>query len=375
MSRVELKDIHVRYGMHDAVQGLSFVCEDGRLTCILGPSGAGKTTTLKAIAGILTLRDGAVFIDGKDMTAVASQQRELAMTFEGYNLYPHYTVYENLAFPLKSPRRKETYNPSTLDARVREIARMLEIEPLLERYPKEISGGQKQRVGLGRMLVRENPSAYLLDEPIAHLDAKLRHQMVGEIKRIHEELKNTMLYATPDAGEAVALADEIIFLNNGELIQMGSPEDLVLKPANTFVAGFIGDPKINFFKGKIIRRNGDFIFRNSVGNFLITKKDFEFLTQRYRFEEDQNIILAIRPQYCSYTFEKPEYNCIDAPLGVCLVELRGDSVVITLESGDEHYLIKVQEVDNRLEIDSSIWFTFNPVHIHIFDEAGQNLVR
>ena len=375
MSKIELKDLYVRYGMHDAVKNLSFTCEDSGLTCLLGPSGAGKTTTLKTIAGILTLTSGKISIDGKDMTTVASQERNLAMTFEGYNLYPHFNVYENLSFPLKSPRRSGKYDDKKIDSRVREIARMLEIEPLLDRLPKEISGGQKQRVGLGRMLVRENPAAYLLDEPIAHLDAKLRHQMVGEIKRIHEELKTTMLYATPDAGEAVALADEIIFLSDGCLMQQGTPEDLVLKPANTFVAEFIGDPKINFFQGKLVRSNGNYIFENKDGNFLLHKDDYITIHEKYAFEEGQEVILGVRPQYCSYSFEKPDYNCLDAPLRACLIELRGDSVVITGEIGEEHYLIKVTEVDSRLKIDNNIYFVFNPHHIHIFDLSGQNLIR
>ena len=224
------------------------------------------------------------------------------------------------------------------------------------------------------MLVRENPAAYLLDEPIAHLDAKLRHQMVGEIKRIHEELKTTMLYATPDAGEAVALADEIIFLHEGSLVQKGAPEDLVLKPVNTFVAEFIGDPKINFFQGQMVRRDGDYVFKNSSGNFILQKEDFKALHEKHSFEEDQDIIIGVRPQFCSFSIEKPDYNCLDVPLRVCLIELRGDSVVITLELGDEHYLIKVKEVDNRLKIDSNIYFTFNPHNVHIFDSSGQNLI-
>ncbi|MCD6446829.1 MAG: ABC transporter ATP-binding protein [Candidatus Marinimicrobia bacterium] len=375
MSKIELKDIYVRYGMYKAVRGLSFTCEDGRLTCILGPSGAGKTSTLKAIAGILTLSDGAIFIDNRDVTMVASQDRELAMTFEGYNLYPHFTVYENLSFPLKSPRRRNSYNEASIDKRVREIATMLEIKPLLDRLPREISGGQKQRVGLGRMLVRENPSAYLLDEPIAHLDAKLRHQMVGEIKRIHKELGKTMLYATPDADEAIALADEIIFLNEGRLVQIGSPEDFILKPANTLVAEFIGDPKINFFNGKMMKKDGDFIFKSRQCSILIRQDDFSLLQRKYAFEENQNITLAIRPQYCSYSYEKPEYNYLDTPLCVCLEELRGDSVVLSLGLEDERYLVKVKEIDNRLKIGDNIWLTFNPHHVHIFNEAGQNLIR
>jgi len=159
------------------------------------------------------------------------------------------------------------------------------------------------------------------------------------------------------------------------LVQIGSPEDFILKPANTLVAEFIGDPKINFFNGKMMKKDGDFIFKSRQCSILIRQDDFSLLQRKYAFEENQNITLAIRPQYCSYSYEKPEYNYLDTPLCVCLEELRGDSVVLSLGLGDERYLVKVKEIDNRLKIGDNIWLTFNPHHVHIFNEVGQNLIR
>ncbi|MBN2324852.1 MAG: ABC transporter ATP-binding protein, partial [Spirochaetes bacterium] len=307
MSTIEIRDIRVHYGAHEAVKDLSFICKDGAFTCILGPSGAGKTSTLKAVAGIVSLISGSIMIEGNDMVGLPPQKRNVAMTFEGYNLYPHYTVYENFAFPLHSPLRKGEYDDKAIDERIRSIAKLLEIDFLLDRYPKEISGGQKQRVALGRMLVRENPAAYLLDEPIAHLDAKLRHQMVGELKRIHAELKATMLYATPDAEEAIALADVIIFISEGQIVQIGTPEELILKPATMFVAEFVGEPKINFFPCTL---KGEGVFEGETQKIVIDSEGFKMLQKKYAFSNGQRVNLAIRPQYCGFSVEKPKTNFI-----------------------------------------------------------------
>jgi len=372
MSMIEIKDIRVHYGAHEAVKDLSLTCRDGAFTCILGPSGAGKTSTLKAVAGIVNLVSGSIVIDGNNMEGLPPQKRNIAMTFEGYNLYPHYTVYENFAFPLHSPLRKGDYDEKAIDERIRSIAKLLEIDFLLDRYPKEISGGQKQRVALGRMLVRERPAAYLLDEPIAHLDAKLRHQMVGELKRIHTELKATMVYATPDAEEAIALADVIIFISGGRIIQAGTPEDLILKPKTMFVAEFVGEPKINFFACTV---KGEGVFEGKTQKVRIDSEGFKLLQKKYSFEKGQRVNIGIRPQYCGSATGKPKTNFIEPEMNVNVIEPRGDSVIVTLWSGKDNCHIKQKELVEGLEMDAKVYMTLQPQHIHIFDENGINLIR
>lgn len=372
MSTIRINSIRVHYGAHEAVKDLTFSCNDGELTCILGPSGAGKTSTLKAIAGVVSLVSGSVLIDGNDMAGLPPQRRNLAMTFEGYNLYPHFTVYENFAFPLRSPSRRHNYDEKDMDKRIRDIAELLEIDFLLDRYPREISGGQKQRVALGRMLVRENPAAYLLDEPIAHLDAKLRYQMIGELKRIHSELKATMVYATPDAEEAIALADVIVFINNGEIIQIDAPEELILEPATMFVAEFIGEPKINFFPCTV--RDGD-LFEGETQKIYLDNKDFKQLQEKYGFKTGQRVTIGIRPQYCSFTSQKPDKNYVYPEMEVNVVEPRGDSVIITLWAEKEPYHIKQKELGGELKMYSKVWMLLEPANIHVFDENGRNLLR
>jgi multiple sugar transport system ATP-binding protein len=372
MSTIEIKDIRVHYGAHEAVKDLSFSCEEGKLTCILGPSGAGKTSTLKAVAGIVSIVSGRVVIDGHDMAGLPPQKRNLAMTFEGYNLYPHFTVYENFAFPLRSPLRKGDYDENAMDKRIRNIAKLLEIDFLLDRFPREISGGQKQRVALGRMLVRENPAAYLLDEPIAHLDAKLRHQMVGELKRIHMELKATMLYATPDAEEAIALADIIIFIDGGQIVQVGTAEEMILEPATMFVAEFIGEPKINFFQCSVKEEN---VFEGETQRIHIDPESFKKLQEKYAFSKGQRINIGIRPQYCSFATKRPKTNHVDPEMNVNVIEPRGDSVIITLWAGKEICHIKQKELKGELKMYSKVYMTVEPSNIHIFDENGKNLIR
>ncbi len=246
MAKVELTNITKRFGKVTALNDVSITIKDGEFFVLLGASGAGKSTTINVISGIELPESGKVFLDNGDVTNAFPQDRNIATAFESYALYPHFTVYQNLMFPLESSRRKRTYTKESRDKQVHEVADMLGIEDLLERYPRELSGGQKQRVALGRTLVRR-PKAYLLDEPIAHLDAKLRHHMRSELKKIQRELGITTLYATPDQLEALSMADTVAVLNKGKLEQLGTPDEIYYKPVNLFVAVFVGDPPMNVF--------------------------------------------------------------------------------------------------------------------------------
>ena len=261
MANVVLQDIWKQFGETQALQGVSFECKDGEFFCLLGPSGAGKSTTIKVISGLETPDKGEVILDGKPITRLFPQERSMATAFESYALYPHLTVFENLAFPLKAPIRASRYTKDELEKRVKEIANMLGIGELLARYPRQLSGGQRQRVALGRALVRK-PKVYLLDEPIAHLDAKLRHRMRGELRKIQAELGITTIYCTPDQLEALSMADTVAVINKGKIEQIDDPDEIYHRPVNVFVARFVGDPPMNILDsdleaGSVVVQSGD----------------------------------------------------------------------------------------------------------------------
>ncbi|MCO4769953.1 MAG: sn-glycerol-3-phosphate ABC transporter ATP-binding protein UgpC [Deltaproteobacteria bacterium] len=246
MATVELRDVGKLYGDTRAVQGVNLSVADGEFLVLVGPSGCGKSTLLRMVAGLEEISEGELRIGGSRANEKAPRDRDVAMVFQSYALYPHMTVRQNMAFGLKV--RKE--DPAEIARRVNDAARMLELEPLLDRLPKAMSGGQRQRVALGRAIVRQ-PEVFLFDEPLSNLDAALRTQMRGELKALHAQLGSTMLYVTHDQVEAMTLADRIAVLRLGVLQQAGTPRELFERPANRFVAGFIGSPAMNFIEGQI----------------------------------------------------------------------------------------------------------------------------
>ena len=246
MAKVELKHVSKRFGAVTALKNVSYTIQDGEFFVLLGASGAGKSTTISIISGIEQADEGQILLDGRDITHEFPQNRDVATAFESYALYPHFTVFENLMFPLEAPERKRTLTREQRELRVREVAEMLGLGDLLLRYPRELSGGQRQRVALGRTLVRR-PKAYLLDEPIAHLDAKLRHRMRSELKKIQQGLGITTFYATPDQLEALSMADTVAVMHKGVIEQVGKPDEIYYKPVNLYVATFVGDPPMNVF--------------------------------------------------------------------------------------------------------------------------------
>ncbi|MEU0494204.1 ABC transporter ATP-binding protein [Mycobacterium sp. NPDC006124] len=249
MATVTLKGLSKSYGKTQAVRDLSVDIADGEFFVILGPSGAGKTTTLKSVAGLVDVDGGSVTIGGKDVTLVEPYHRNVAMAFESYALYPQKTVSENLASPLKSGRTGN-YSDAQQKERIDQVTTTLGINHLLKRFPRELSNGQRQRVALGRVLVRP-ADVYLLDEPLSHLDAKLRAAMRAELKQLGAMSKTTTVYVTHDYQEALALGDRIAVLREGALVQIGTPEDIWRRPADTFVARALGQPEINLFDGEV----------------------------------------------------------------------------------------------------------------------------
>jgi multiple sugar transport system ATP-binding protein len=240
MATIELRHVWKRYAEVQAVRDLSLTCQDGEFLCLLGPSGCGKSSTMRMVAGLETITAGDLLMDGRRVNTISPRERDIAMVFENYALYPHLNVYDNIAMPLRARRLR----PADIDRRVREVAEILSIVDLLPRRIPNLSGGQKQRVGIGRAIVRE-PRLFIMDEPISHLDARLRADMRTELKRLHRRLGVTTLYVTHDQLEAVALADRIAVMHQGVLQQVGTPAELFDQPVNEFVAGFIGSPPMN----------------------------------------------------------------------------------------------------------------------------------
>ncbi|MEM4180119.1 MAG: ABC transporter ATP-binding protein [Nitrososphaerota archaeon] len=249
MTRVEIRGLRKSYGTVEALRGLDLVVESGALVALLGPTGAGKTTTLKCIAGVEEPDDGDILFDGESVLGIPAWRRNVAMFFQSYALYPHLSVYDNIAYPL----REQKMSKDEIDKMVKSVAEKLRISLLLDRKePSTLSGGEMQRVALARTLVRK-PLVFLLDEPISNLDAKLREEMRTEFKRLHKELKQTIIYATPDYLEAFAIAEKVAVIKDGMILQYDTPINLLKRPKNRFVATFIGSPTINLLKG-VVRR-------------------------------------------------------------------------------------------------------------------------
>jgi lactose/L-arabinose transport system ATP-binding protein len=249
---LKLDKVVKRYGSVPVIHGVSLEAEKGEFVVFVGPSGCGKSTLLRMIAGLEEVSDGDVYIDGRNVTDVAPADRQVSMVFQSYALYPHMSVFENIAFGLRMARLPN----AEVKARVAEAARILQIEPLLARKPRELSGGQRQRVAIGRAIVR-HPKLFLFDEPLSNLDAELRTQMRVEIAKLHRALGVTMIYVTHDQVEAMTLADRIVVLRDGLVEQIGTPTEVYDHPANLFVAGFIGSPKMNFIKATVTRNGPD----------------------------------------------------------------------------------------------------------------------
>ncbi|MHB2169371.1 ABC transporter ATP-binding protein [Alsobacter sp. R-9] len=251
MAQVRLRDVVKTYGSYTAVNNVSLTIEDGEFVALVGPSGCGKTTTLNLVAGLIEITGGEIHIGDRQVNDLDPKDRDIAMVFQNYALYPNKSVYKNLAFPLQMRKTPK----DEIDRKIKEAARVLDITHLLERRPRELSGGQQQRVALGRALVRD-PKVFLMDEPLSNLDAKLRVQMRAELKRFHQDLNATVIYVTHDQLEAVTMADKMAVMNGGFLQQYDRPEIVFEKPVNTFVAGFVGSPAMNLVKAEIAAEGG-----------------------------------------------------------------------------------------------------------------------
>ncbi len=306
------KVVKVYDGGVQAVKGIDLDIADQEFVVLVGPSGCGKSTTLRMIAGLEEISDGEIWIGGDVVNDVPPRDRDIAMVFQNYALYPHMSVFDNMAFGLKLRK----FPRDEIKRRVDEAARILDIHALLERKPKALSGGQRQRVAMGRAIVR-NPKVFLFDEPLSNLDAKLRVQMRTEIKKVHQTVRTTTVYVTHDQVEAMTLADRVVVMNQGIIEQIGTPQDLYHKPETRFVAGFIGSPAMNFLPCRV--QNGPAGLSVKVNDQIVLPVP-PARVDRYASYKDQEMVLGIRPEhlfdYHEHEAGRPGYARIDAPVDV-----------------------------------------------------------
>lgn len=359
MSVIAIENLHKSFGAFNAVDNLNLTTEDGEFVVLVGPSGCGKTTTMRMIAGLEGSTSGTISIDGENVTDQTPSERDVAMVFQNYALYPHLTVYENMAFCLKVRK----WTKDQIDAQVRKTAKALDIEALLDRKPSALSGGQRQRVALGRAIVRE-PRVFLMDEPLSNLDAKLRIEMRAEIVKLCRRLKITTFYVTHDQLEALTMGHRIVVMRGGIAQQIDTPQNIYDTPVNRFVAGFIGSPPMNFISARI--DNGALVgpdFRlipeGSVGDALRSRTG--------------SVIAGVRPEHLS-----PQVNAAASDVGAIkgrieLIEPLGSQVMIQVSVGSD--LISAQfERGPEIDVGKEIVLLHRPNSIHAFDATSERSV-
>ena len=354
MAGIVLRGVHKSFGDVEVIRGVDLEIEDREFVVFVGPSGCGKSTMLRLIGGLEEATEGQIIIGDQDVTGLPPAERSLSMVFQSYALYPHKTVRENMGFPLKMAGEPK----EQVAAAVQEAANVLQLEPLLDRLPKELSGGQRQRVAIGRSIVRA-PLAFLFDEPLSNLDAALRVQMRVEIARLHRRLRSTMIYVTHDQVEAMTLAHRIVVFSEGQIEQIGPPLELYENPANLFVATFIGSPMMNILSGKGSVKGQ---FQLEDGSVLKTHRN---LTGKV----EGTVQVGIRPEHIELDEEGPVRG------KVAVVERLGaDSFVhVDLEAGTT---VLVRQAGNaRLEEETSVRMRFLPEHLHLFNAEGKALTQ
>ena len=372
MATVSLKGIKKVYDNQvTAVHDFDLEIQDKEFVVLVGPSGCGKSTTLRMVAGLEEISEGELQIDGRKVNDLASKDRDIAMVFQNYALYPHMTVYENMAFPLKLRKTSK----AEIDRRVREAAEILDITEYLDRKPKALSGGQRQRVAIGRAIVRE-PKVLLMDEPLSNLDAKLRNQMRAEIIKLRHKINTTFIYVTHDQTEAMTLGDRIVIMKDGFIQQIGTPQQVFDHPANLFVAGFIGVPQMNFFDAQLVVRDN----RYKVQLLDAEMELNEPMQQRLRAANvsGQAVTLGIRPEHITYGALAGQHSFEGT---VDVSEMMGSEIHLHINAGGRDVVLRVptaelaDEERNSMCYGAKVRFAFRSDLIHLFDrETGMNLL-
>ena len=345
-----------------AVQEFNLEIADKEFIVLVGPSGCGKSTTLRMVAGLEDISGGELLIDGKVVNDVAPKDRDIAMVFQSYALYPHMTVYDNLAFPLKLAKMDK----AEIDRKVREAAEILDITQYLKRKPKALSGGQRQRVAIGRAIVR-SPKVLLMDEPLSNLDAKLRNQMRAEIIKLRKRIDTTFIYVTHDQTEAMTLGDRIVIMKDGVIQQVGTPQEVFDHPTNLFVAGFIGMPRMNVFDAKLVKKNGKYAV--SIGGIEVEVSADKQARLAAHNVEPQDIALGVRPEHLTLKGAEMLKGTVDVS------EMMGSEIHYHVTYEGQDVILIVPTLDNEtVGMGKEIGFTFTGSVAHLFNkDTGMNL--
>ena len=353
MANVKIENVSKSYGSVKVMHGVNVDIEDGEFVVLVGPSGCGKSTLLRMIAGLEEINGGEIRIGSRVVNDLPPKDRDIAMVFQSYALYPHKSVADNMGFPLKMAKRPK----AEIEEKVRKAAEILDLTRYLDRYPKQLSGGQRQRVAMGRAIVRD-PQVFLFDEPLSNLDAKLRVSMRVEIKELHQRLKTTTVYVTHDQIEAMTMANKIVVMKDGRVEQVGRPLDIYDNPANLFVAGFIGSPSMNFINGKVAKHKGKLVF--------VTEEGTQLPMTNANVKEGTAVVYGIRPEHISIGKE-------GTPVQVSVVEPTGSETLVFGRLGSTPIDALIRE---RIDIEPGVTLNFHidPKRAHIFDAGtGQRL--
>ena len=372
MATVSLKGIKKIYDNKvTAVHDFNVEIADKEFIVLVGPSGCGKSTTLRMVAGLEDISEGDLLIDGKRMNDVEPKDRDIAMVFQNYALYPHMTVAENMAFALKLRKVPK----EEIDKKVREAAEILDITQYLDRKPKALSGGQRQRVAIGRAIVR-SPRVFLMDEPLSNLDAKLRNQMRAEIIKLRQRIDTTFIYVTHDQTEAMTLGDRIVIMKDGFIQQIGTPQEVFDHPANVFVAGFIGMPQMNFFEGQLVAEDGKYSVK--VMDAVMELSPEIQAQLKAKNVPSKAVTLGIRPEHVSFVPEAGAH-CLTGTVDVS--EMMGSEIHLHVNAGGRDVVLRVpttelaNEHKSGFAYGSQVHFTFRSDLIHLFDpETEENLL-
>ena len=356
MVKVTLEEVSYTYRSGrrgvEAVKDLNLTVNDREFMVLLGPSGCGKSTTLLLIAGVYRPMKGHIYFDDRIVDDLEPKDRNVGMVFQSYALYPHMTVYENIAFPLKLKKLSK----QEIDRRVKEAASMLRIEDLLDRYPRQLSGGQQQRVALARAIAK-NPAIFLMDEPLSNLDAKIRVEVRAELKRLQREIGITTIYVTHDQAEAMSLADRIAVMNAGRILQVGTPEELYHRPTNIFVAGFIGSPPANLVDANIVEIDGG-VALEMLGVRIPLPEDIAAIARK-----ESRVVFMARPEDISLT-PGGEFT-------VYAVEWHGREVLVSIQAPDGTILKVILPADKRIAVGDRVSINFNFKHTHLYKPSGE----
>jgi multiple sugar transport system ATP-binding protein len=366
MASVTYDHVYKRFGDMVAVNDMNIHIEDKEFLVLVGPSGCGKTTALRLLAGLEEISEGQIRIGDRVVNDVAPKDRDIAMVFQSYALYPHLSVYDNMAFGLKLRKTPK----EEIKRRVNEAAEILGIQELLDRKPRQLSGGQRQRVAVGRAIVRE-PKVFLFDEPLSNLDAKLRVAMRAEINKLHQRLQTTFIYVTHDQVEAMTMATRIAVINKGLLQQVDTPQNLYDHPDNLFVAGFIGSPAMNFFPAKLRKDNGRLLVESEGFAIPIPPEN----AQPYLTHEGKNIIFGIRPENIHDPhFTPPNIHTEKVEAQVDVTELMGNEIFLHMLSGKNIFVARI-DPRSKLRVGEKAQLAFDMDNFHIFDAETEQAIR